>query len=141
MYLNAMSLYYLGRRLRRARVPVLPRACEALTYLLCNCSIPLAAEIDRDCRCGHRGVGVVIHPQARIGERCLLRAHVVIGGGGRRGGPTGAPVIGDDVEIGAGAKLLGPIRIGDGATIGANAVVLCDVPAGAVAVGVPARVL
>ena len=55
--------------------------------------------------------------------------------------PLGAPVIGDRVSIGAGAKLLGRIRIGDDAEIGANAVVLDDVPAGALAVGIPARII
>jgi serine O-acetyltransferase len=58
----------------------------------------------------------------------------------RRTGVPGAPVVGFGVDIGAGAKILGPVRIGDGAVIGANAVVLCDVPAGALAVGVPARI-
>ena len=52
----------------------------------------------------------------------------------------GAPVIGNGVDIGAGAKILGPVHIGAGAVIGANAVVLCDVPAGALAVGIPARI-
>jgi serine O-acetyltransferase len=53
----------------------------------------------------------------------------------------GAPRIGANVEIGAGAKILGPVSIGDGAKIGANAVVLCDVPAYATAVGIPARII
>ena len=54
---------------------------------------------------------------------------------------NGYPVIGNDVEIGCGARILGPVRIGDGAVIGANAVVIADVPAGAVAVGIPARIV
>jgi serine O-acetyltransferase len=58
----------------------------------------------------------------------------------RRTGVPGAPVVCDGVDIGAGAKILGPVHIGDGAVIGANAVVLCDVPAGSLAVGVPARI-
>jgi serine O-acetyltransferase len=53
----------------------------------------------------------------------------------------GAPTIGNRVDLGAGAKILGPVTIGDDAVIGANAVVLCDVPAGALAVGIPARIL
>jgi serine O-acetyltransferase len=138
--MNALTLYYAGRRLRRARVPLLPRICEALVYLLFNCSIPVSAEIGPGCRCGHRGMSVVIHPEARIGKGCLIRPQVVIGGG-RGGQDSVAPIIGDGVELGVGAKVLGGVRVGDGAVIGANAVVLDDVPAYAVAAGVPARVV
>jgi serine O-acetyltransferase len=82
--------------------------------------------------------GVVIAGGVVAGENLWIHTGVVIGhqvGGGN----WGAPVIGDDVIIGTGAKLLGPIRVGDGARIGAGAVVIRDVPAGHVAVGVPAR--
>lgn len=137
MRFNAISLHRLARVSRP--LPLIPRLFEALTFLLFNCSIPAAAEIGEGTRCGHRGIAVVIDPRARIGRRCLIRPQVVIGtlGGDR----PGAPTIGDGVEIGVGAKLLGPIFVGDRARIGANAVVLDDVPAGAIAVGVPARVI
>lgn len=74
----------------------------------------------------------------RIGANCQVHQGVTVGWdyrGDRR------PIIGDDVFIGCGAKILGAITIGDGASIGANAVVMCDVPAGATAVGIPARVI
>jgi serine O-acetyltransferase len=61
--------------------------------------------------------------------------------GTRGGGNKGVPIIGNNVYIGVGAKILGGIRIGDGAKIGANAVVLCDIPDGATAVGIPAKIL
>jgi serine O-acetyltransferase len=80
--------------------------------------------------------GVVIHPDAEIGPNCLLFQQVTLGVG-----DGGAPRIGGHVDIGAGAKVLGPVRIGDHARIGANAVVVHDVPDGATAVGVPARVI
>jgi serine O-acetyltransferase len=73
---------------------------------------------------------------ARFGDNCRIRNGVVVGL--RRIDQKVAPVIGDNVDIGAGAKLLGPIRIGNNTIIGANAVVLCDVPDNSVAVGVPA---
>jgi len=80
--------------------------------------------------------GIVIHPRARIGPNCLLFQQVTIGDAG-----GGVPTIGGHVDIGAGAKILGPIRIGDHARIGANAVVLTDVPDGATMVGIPARLV
>lgn len=80
--------------------------------------------------------GIVIHPDAVIGPNCLIFQQVTLGGVAE----DGLPRIGGHVDIGAGAKILGPVTIGDHALIGANAVVLCDVPAGHVAVGVPARI-
>jgi serine O-acetyltransferase len=74
---------------------------------------------------------------ARVGSRCWINQQVTVGFD--RGGAR--PVIGDRVTIGAGAKVLGAVHVGDGARIGANAVVLTDVPAGYTAVGVPARLL
>lgn len=81
--------------------------------------------------------GVVIHMESVIGEDCFINQQVTIG----QVAGSGAPVIGARVYIGTGAKVLGDITIGDDARIGANAVVLRDVPAGATAVGVPARII
>lgn len=78
--------------------------------------------------------GVVIHPEARVGRNCLIMQGVTIGTGPR----PGTPVIGDGVDIYAGAKVLGGVMVGDGAVIGSNAVVIGDVPAGCLAVGIPA---
>lgn len=104
-------------------------------------SVVTGADIPLDCQIGgglllpHPN-GIVIHPKAQIGPNCLIFQQVTIGTG------TGEmlPVIGGHVDIGAGAKILGGLRIGDHARIGANAVVLKDVPAGKTAVGVPAVV-
>lgn len=81
--------------------------------------------------------GVVVHPGARIGPNCLLLQQVTLG----THTGDGVPVLAGHVDVGAGAKLLGGITIGAHAVIGANAVVLADVPPGAVAVGIPARVV
>ena len=75
----------------------------------------------------------------RRGDDCIVRNGVTVGL--RHTGHRGSPVVGNRVDIGAGAKVLGPIRIGDDVLIGANAVVLTDVPAYSIAVGVPARIL
>ena len=80
--------------------------------------------------------GVVLHPEARIGPNCILFQQVTIGTGPK----PGVPELGGHVDVGPGAKILGGVRIGDHAVIGANAVVLSDVPEGCVAVGIPASV-
>lgn len=80
--------------------------------------------------------GIVVHPDAIIGPNCLILQQVTIG----TIDGSGQPIIEGHVDIGAGAKVLGGIRIGAHAKIGANAVVLIDVPAGKTALGIPARV-
>jgi serine O-acetyltransferase len=87
---------------------------------------------------GYGGIGIFIHPRARIGRRCILSQFISIGG---MKGHEEAPIIGDYVRVGTGARILGPVRIGDFAVIGPNAVVVRDVPAGTVVFGVPARVV
>lgn len=84
----------------------------------------------------HSARGVIIHPTVRIGDGVTIYHQVTIGVRDER--PAG--VVGDRVFLGAGAKILGPVTIGAGAQVGANAVVVRDVPAGATAVGVPATV-
>jgi len=80
----------------------------------------------------------VISGDTVIGNDVIVRNGVTLGL--RRTGVVGAPIIGDRVDIGAGAKILGPVHIGDDVAIGANAVVLSDVPANSIAVGIPAVV-
>ena len=83
--------------------------------------------------------GVVIGPYCKIGASCSLQQGVTIGGGGgSEGGEESSPIVGDHVMFGAGAKVFGLITIGEGARIGANAVVVSSIPAGKTAIGVPA---
>ena len=89
-------------------------------------------------RIDHFG-GIVISGDAVFGEDCIIRNGVTVGL--RNTGRRGSPVIGDRVDIGAGAKVLGAIRIGSDVAIGANAVVLSDVPSNCIAVGIPARII
>ena len=95
-----------------------------------NCSIGGGLLIDHP-------NGIVIHPAAQIGVNCLISQQVTLGTRGR----PGLPWIGGHVDIGAGAKILGPVRVGDHAKIGANAVVVTDVPNNAVAIGIPAKII
>ena len=104
-------------------------------------SVVTGADIPLNCRIGggllipHPN-GIVIHPDAEIGPNCLLFQQVTVGDVDGK-----VPKVGGHVDVGAGAKLIGDIAIGDHAIIGANSVVTSDVPAGATAVGVPARII
>ena len=104
-------------------------------------SVVTGADIPPNCRLGggllipHPN-GIVIHPEVDIGPNCLIFQQVTLGHA-----PSGLPRIGGHVDIGAGAKIIGGITIGDHARIGANAVVTMDIPAGSTAVGNPARIL
>lgn len=86
------------------------------------------------------GMGIVIGETAEIGDDCLLYQGVTLGGTGKDKGKR-HPTLGDNVLVGSGAKVLGPFKVGDNARIAAGAVVLREVPAGATAVGVPARIV
>lgn len=136
--MNAITFYRLAHWMYGHHVPMAPKVLQLLILLLFNCYIPYGVEIGRGARVGHRGIGVVVNKDTWIGRNVLLRAHITIG---KISPDAAAPIIEDNVEIGDGAKILGAVRIGAGAKIGANAVVITDVPAGATAVGVPARIV
>jgi serine O-acetyltransferase len=140
----AIWLYRLGRRnARRRRGPVRSlvdafyRVLNRPVELLTGISIPTAVQIGPGLRIYHFG-GIIIHKKTVIGANCTLRHGVTIGNR-YHGGP--APVLDDGVEVGAAAQILGGVRIGRGAKIGAMTLVLQDIPPGATAVGVPARII
>lgn len=138
--LQVVLVYRFQAWLRANRVPLLPNLCRRLTMLLAGVSIGDRVTIGPGLLMNHGHV--VIDGTTSIGPLCSVAPFVTIGL--NTGGPDvsfAGPAIGKFVFIGTGAKLLGPITIGDNARIGANAVVLNDVPADATAVGVPARVL
>ena len=110
-----------------------------LAEVACGIVIGSTARIGRRLCIEHHGC-IVIHGNAVVGDDCLIRHGVTIGNTGPED-PLGAPTIGDRVQLGAGAKVLGRIRIGNDVIIGANAVVVRDVPDLAVVAGVPARVI
>ncbi len=108
----------------------------ATVQAISGAEIPCETRIGRRLRIDH-SQGIVISGDAWLGDDVILRNGVTIGL--RQSGKRGSPVIGNRVDIGAGAKILGTIRVGDDVGIGANAVVLSDVPSNAMAVGSPAR--
>ena len=110
-------------------------AWQLVVHATTGISINPHARIGPGLYIGHF-TGIVIGGGVRMGERCAISQGVTLGAG-----DSGSPVIGDRVYIAPGAKVFGAITVGDGSAIGANAVVLSDVPPGTTAVGVPARVV
>ncbi|MDR7305627.1 serine O-acetyltransferase [Rhodoferax saidenbachensis] len=142
----ALQVYRLGHLRYRfqtkwIRYPlgVLHIVLAKLAEMLCGVTIGVSAKIGRRLVIEHSGA-IVVHGNAVLGDDCIIRQGVTIGNR-RMDRPLEAPHIGHRVNIGAGAKILGAVRVGDDAEIGANAVVITDVPAGAIAVGVPARII
>ncbi|ASM76465.1 Serine O-acetyltransferase [Vitreoscilla filiformis] len=140
----ALVVYRFGRWRYGIRSPwlrkplsVLYRVAYKLVQILTGIELPCEAVIGRNFVIDHFG-GIVISGYARFGDNCRIRNGVVVGLS-RVEDPI-APVIGNNVDIGTGATLLGRITIGDNVLIGANAVVVRDVPANHIAVGVPAQV-
>lgn len=141
----ALLCYRLSHPRMRCRVPVVRqlwfvfnRICGKFNEMATGIMLPESAVIGRRLTIEHFG-GIIVHGAAVIGDDCVIRQGVTIGNR-HMNEPMHAPRLGNGVQVGAGAKLLGAITIGDGATIGANAVVVKDVPAGAVAVGIPAKI-
>jgi serine O-acetyltransferase len=131
----AMVLYRLMQASRRYRLLPLEMLFNKLNAACCNCVIGRGAEFGPGFVLIH-STGVVINGRARGGARVHIEHQVTIGAERRR-----SPVLGDDVFLGAGAKVVGAVTVGDGARIGANAVVVSDLPAHCTAVGIPARVV
>jgi len=117
---------------------VLAKLIRALIFFLYNSFIPYTCQIGKGTKFAYKGMGIVIHSRAVIGENCIIAQQVTVGG---RAKQYDVPKIGNYVYIGAGAKVLGDISIGDNVVIGANAVVINDVDSGCVVAGVPARIV
>lgn len=130
--------YRFRHRMVRAPLSLIYKTMRVLAQILTGIDLPCEATVGRRFRIDHFGA-IIVSGDAVFGDDVVIRSGVTVGL--RRAGARGAPVIGHRVDIGTGAKLLGAIKIGDDVAIGANAVVLADVPAGSIAVGVPARVL
>jgi len=140
-----MVVYRFGRwrytiRWRWLRLPFsfFYKLLKPISEILTGIELPCEVTLGRRFRIDHFG-GIIISGDVVFGNDCVIRNGVTVGL--RHTGVRGAPVIGNRVDIGAGAKILGAIHIGDDVVIGANAVVITDVPANSIAVGIPARIL
>ncbi|MDG4554662.1 MAG: serine O-acetyltransferase [Candidatus Competibacter sp.] len=139
-----MAVYRFGRwryriRNRWLRLPfsILYKILKLLSQILTGIDLPCEVTVGRRFKIEHFG-DIIVSGDTVFGDDVVIRNGVTVGL--KRTHQRGAPVIGNRVDIGAGAKILGPIRIGDDVAIGANAVVLRDVPPNSLAVGVPAQI-
>jgi serine O-acetyltransferase len=131
----AMLGYRLMQWARRWHLTPLEMIFNKLNAVCCNCIIGRGADFGPGFVLIH-STGVVINGRVRGGEHVYIEHQVTIGAEGRQ-----SPRLGDRVFLGAGAKIVGPVSIGNDTRIGANAVVVDDIPSGATAVGIPAKVV
>ena len=132
---HALLAHRVSHALHGAGVPLLPRLLSTATRAITNIEIHPAAQIGDGLFIDH-GTGVVIGETAEVGDNVTMYQGVTLGGTGFATGKR-HPTVEDNVTIGSGAKLLGPITIGHGSKIGANSVVIHDVPPNSTVVGVP----
>lgn len=137
--LHALIFYRLAHRLYKWNIPLIPRIISYLTRIITGIEIHPGAKIGRRFFIDH-GEGVVIGETTVIGDDVLIYQQVTLGGTGKESGKR-HPTLGNNVIVGAGAKVLGNITIGDNVRIGAGSVVVEDVPEHSTVVGIPGRVV
>ena len=137
--LHALWIHRLAHRLWKLGVPVVPRLISHLNRWLTGIEIHPGARIGKGVFIDH-GMGVVIGETAEVGDNVTIYQGVTLGGTGKEKGKR-HPTVGKNVVIAAGAKVLGPITIGDDSRVGAGAVVIRDVPPRCTVVGVPGKVV
>lgn len=139
--MSCEAMIHTMRKAYLRRIPVLPKLLQKIIRIVYACDVKATCEIDKSVEFFHGGLGVVFHENAVVKENVKIFQHVTLGGNGKpckKG--TNHPVIEEGCTIYAGACVLGPITVGSNSIVGANAVVLRDVPACSIAVGVPAVV-
>ena len=137
--LHALIAYRFAHRLYKWHIPLIPRIISYITRIITGIEIHPAAKIGRKFFIDH-GEGVVIGATTEIGDDVLIYQQVTLGGTGKEHGKR-HPTLGNNVIVGAGAKVLGNIKIGNDVRIGAGSVVVEDVPENSTVVGVPGRIV
>lgn len=136
--MKAIRIYRISRFFYLRRLIFISRFFDYLNYFFHNSYISGKSKIGENTFFAYGGIGVVLHNDTIVGDNCMLGQGITIGG---RSGSKSPPIIGDNVYISAGARVLGDIEIGDNSTIGANAVVIKDVPENSIVAGVPAKLI
>lgn len=136
--MNIYKWYKIERILYLHHIPLLPGLIKGMIRVLFGGVVPYQADIGEGTVLGYQALGIVIHKRCVIGRNCHISQNVTLGG---TSGLYEVPVLGDNVDVGAGANIIGSIHIGNNVTIGAGTVVLRDLPDNCVAVGVPARIV
>ncbi len=136
---HALIAYRLSHQLHEWGVPFVPRVISQVARFFTGVEIHPGAQIGRGFFIDH-GMGVVVGETAEVGDYVTLFQGVTLGGTGKERGKR-HPTLGNHVVVGAGAKILGGIRIGDNVKIGSNSVVLKSVPANSTVIGVPGRII
>jgi serine O-acetyltransferase len=131
-----LSLFRISAFLYQMHIPVVPRIIQILNRVVFAVALPPSVTMGKRVIFAYQGLGTVVHARAVIGSNVYIGPHVTIGG---RSKHHNVPIVQDNVFIGAGALVLGPITIGVGATIAAGAVVIRDVPPGKTVAGNPAK--
>lgn len=139
---RANVLYRMGSVCRRRKFRLGAALCERLMHHLSHCWISTAAEIGPGLLIAHVS-SIIIGAGSRIGANCDIRQKITLGGNFNKTDAEGRsqPTLGDNVSLGVGVVILGPVKIGDNSIIGANAVVTRDIPPNSIAGGVPAKVI
>lgn len=137
--LHALILHRIAHKLRYWGIPVIPRMISYVSRIITGIEIHPGARIGRKFFIDH-GMGVVIGETTYIGDNVLIYQGVTLGGTGKEHGKR-HPTLGDNVIVGAGAKILGNLKIGANSRIGAGSVVVDNVPENSTVVGIPGRVV
>ena len=125
--------------LHKMKIPILPKVFNVIfVRLLFSCQIGLGAKLGKGTILSYGGLGIVLHNRVVIGKNVVIGQGVTVGG---RSKAYEVPIIEDNCYISSGAKILGSVTIGKNSIVGANAVVIKDVPANSVVAGIPAKII
>src|ERR1051326_4716136 len=113
--MNAITLYRIGHWSYLRRIPLLPNVCSRFIRLLYNSDVPSSCEIGARTQFAHGAIGIILHAECRIGQNVMIGPQTTLGGNFG----TGVPVVGDNVYIAPGARILGGVQVGNNVIVGA----------------------